>query len=160
MARALVERFEQSALVEGDQFFTFLAQDAIEPWLTEARDQNEVVTRAAAAAAGHFAIGGYNTVYDGIVDAWFLPTFAAATGLAAFHYVVLMPSIEQCVTRVATREGHGFTNEAATRDMYEQFALAEIDHRHVLSEPPDQEEAVADLIIAKVGDESLLYRVA
>src|SRR4051812_44127632 len=109
LARAVAARFEKSVLVEGDAFFGFLAAGAIEPWLPESNRQNEVVTQAAASAAGRYASSGYATVYDGIVGSWFLPTFAAATGLAELDYVVLMPSVERCVERVARREGHGFT---------------------------------------------------
>ena len=159
VARTVVERFERSVLVEGDAFFGFLARGAIQPWRPESSEQNDVVTKAAAAAAGCYVIGGYNTVYDGIVGAWYLPMFAAATGLDSLHYVVLLPSMDRCVARVATREGHGFTDAAATRHMYDQFARAEIDQRHVLSEPPDQAEAAADLILAAVDDETLLYQM-
>lgn len=52
------------------------------PSLPAARGQNEVVTRAAAAAAGSYAAGGYDTVYDGVVGPWFLPGFAATVDLA------------------------------------------------------------------------------
>jgi hypothetical protein len=41
----------------------------------------DVVTRAAAAAAGRYAAGGYATVYDGVVGPWYLADFAAAAGL-------------------------------------------------------------------------------
>ncbi|HZJ27694.1 MAG TPA: hypothetical protein VFF40_11905 [Acidimicrobiia bacterium] len=51
VARALAERIEPSVLVDGDAFFAFVARGAVSPWLAEARDQNEVVTRAAASAA-------------------------------------------------------------------------------------------------------------
>ena len=78
---------------------------------------------------------------------WFLPTFAAATGLGSLHYVVLMPSVERCVERVATRDGHGFTDEAATRHMHDHYARAEIEDRHVLRDPPDGVEEVTDLIL-------------
>ena len=159
-ARLIVDRLERSALVEGDAFFAFLARDAIEPWLPESHQQNETVTRAAAAAAGHFAAGGLATVYDGVVGPWFLPTFAASTGLAHLDYVVLLPSCERCVDRVATRTGHGFTDEAATRRMYAQFAAATIDSRHVLADPPDEPEAVADLVASARSDGALRYDVS
>src|SRR3954451_13598650 len=94
LARVLAERFDPSVLVEGDAFFGFLARGAIEPWLPESNVQNDVVTRAAASAAGRFAAGGFTTVYDGILGPWFLETFAAATGLEQLDYVVLLPSIE------------------------------------------------------------------
>jgi hypothetical protein len=87
-ARFVADAAERSVLVEGDAFFGFLASGAIEPWLPESNEQNEVVTQAAASAAGRFAKGGFTVIYDGVVGPWFLPTFAAATGLDDLEYVV------------------------------------------------------------------------
>ena len=67
--------------------------------MSSSEDQNEVVTQAAAAAAGRYTGGGYETVYDGVVGPWFLPAFAAATGLDRLDYVVLMPSVTSSSTR-------------------------------------------------------------
>ena len=141
VARAVADAFEPSVLVEGDAFFAFLARGAVAPWLPEANEQNETVTRAAAAATRHYVDGGFTTVYDGVVGAWFLPTFLAATGLDELHYVVLLPSVERCAERVATREGHGFTDEAATLKMHHEFTNAEIDARHVMVDPPEGVDA-------------------
>lgn len=146
VGRLLAEGFERSVLVEGDAFFGFLARGAIEPWLPASQDQNETVTRAAAAAAGRYAAAGYATVYDGVVGPWFLPTFAAATGLDRLDYVVLLPPVDVCVERVATRPGHGFTDEPATRKMHGEFAGATIAGRHVLADPPPDPAAVAALV--------------
>lgn len=146
VARVLAERCERSVLVDGDAFFAFLCTGAVEPWRTEAHDQNTVVTSAAAAAAGRYALGGWPTVYDGVVGPWFLPQFVAGTGLGHLDYVVLLPLVARCVERVATRRGHGFTDEAATRHMHHQFAAASIEARHVLRDPPDGVGPVADLI--------------
>lgn len=55
VARILARRAALGVLVEGDAFFGLLAGGAIAPWLAESNEQNEVVTRAAASAAGHFA---------------------------------------------------------------------------------------------------------
>jgi hypothetical protein len=74
VAQVLARAAEHSVLVEGDAFFGFLARGAVDPWLPESHDQNTVATRAAAAAAGVFALGGYATIYDGVVGPWFLPT--------------------------------------------------------------------------------------
>ena len=157
VARLLADRFDPSVLVEGDAFFNFLARGAIPPWLPESNEQNEIVTQAAASAAGRYVSGGYMTVYDGIVGPWFLPTFARATGLDHVDYVVLLPSVERCVEGVGTRQGHGFTDEAATRKMHDEFARADIDHRHLLVDPPDGPDAVADLIVAALANETLAY---
>jgi len=70
------------------------------------------------------------TIYDGVVGPWFLPTFVLATDLDSVDYEVVLPSVERCVERVRTRHGHGFIDEGATREMYRQFADADIDPRH------------------------------
>jgi energy-coupling factor transporter ATP-binding protein EcfA2 len=146
VACVLASAAQHSVLIEGDAFFSFLANGAIEPWLPGSNDQNTVVTRAAACAAGAFALGGYTTVYDGVVGPWFLPTFGAATGLDHLYYAILLPSVDICVRRVATRREHGFTDEAATRKMHAEFASAPVADRHVVREPPDDPAAVAALI--------------
>jgi cytidylate kinase len=158
VAGILADRYDPSVLVAGDAFFAFLARGAIEPWRPASKDQNEVVTQAAAAAAGRYAAGGFDTVYDGVVGPWFLPTFVSATGLDRVDYVVLLPSVDRCLHRVATRHGHGFTDEAATRKMHDEFAQASVDGRHLLADPPDTPEAVADQVLAARADGSLAYR--
>jgi cytidylate kinase len=146
VAQVLAREVEHSVLVEGDSFFGFLAHGAVDPWLPESHEQNTVVTRAAAAAAGAFALGGYATVYDGVVGPWFLSTFSAATHLKHLDYVILLPSVDICVRRVATRRNHGFTDEAATRKLHAEFAGAQIAQRHVLRDPPEDAAEVAVLI--------------
>jgi cytidylate kinase len=158
VAGILAGRFERSVLITGDSFFHFLARGAVEPWRFEANTQNEVVTRAAAAATGRFVEGGYEVVYDGVVGPWFLPTFLAATGLVELNYAVLLPSLERCARGVVTRRDHGFRDEAATAHMHREFSGAQIDERHVLRDLPDGAELVADLIEERLGTGSLLYR--
>jgi predicted ABC-type ATPase len=146
VARVLGGRFEPSVVVEGDAFFAFLARGAISPWLPESHAQNEIVTEAAARAAGRYATGGFTTTYDGIVGPWFLPTFASATGLPALEYVVLLPSVQVCVERVVSRSDHGFNDVNATRKMHDEFASAVLDQRHLVVNPPGDAAEVADLI--------------
>ena len=166
VAAILASRVEPSVLVAGDDVFGFLARGAIAPWLPESHRQNEVVTQAAGGAAGRFAAGGFQTVYDGVVGPWFLPTFAAATGCDRLDYVVLLPPVERCLDRVATRVGHGFTDAAATRKMHREFAGADIDPRHLLvcgpPEPPgapESPESVADRIESARAAGALTYEV-
>jgi cytidylate kinase len=150
VAAALAQRFDPSVLVAGDAFFDFLATGAIEPWLPEAQRQNEVAIRAAAAATGEFVDGGYTTVFDGIVGPWFLPVFATEVRVDALEYVVLLPSLERCLDRVATRAGHEFDDPGATAKMHAEFAGATIDARHVVVDPPDGLRAAADLLAAGI----------
>jgi cytidylate kinase len=158
VAHLVAAAFEPSVLLEGDAFFAFLSRGAVQPWLPEAHQQNEVVTEAAAAAAGRYARGGYTTVYDGVVGPWFLPTFAAATGHDSIDYAILLPSVDRCLERVATRMGHRFADEAATRKMHDEFASAPVERRHVLVDPPDRAEDVAALVLAARAGGSLAYR--
>jgi hypothetical protein len=150
VATLVADRFEPSVLVDGDAFFGFLRRGAQPPWLPGTDRQNEVVTEAAGVATGRFVTGGYTAVYDGIVGPWYLPTFAAATGLRDVHYALLLPPVETCLARVAGRCDHGFTDEAATRHMHKGFAAAAagIDSRHVLAEGEEGPDAVADRIVA------------
>jgi hypothetical protein len=159
VARLLADRFDPSVLVEGDAFFGFLATGAIEPWLPESNTQNEIVTEAAAAAAGRLARGGYTAVYDGVLGPWFLPTFARATGLSSLDYVVLMPSVERCVQGVRTRADHVFSDEDATRKMHAEFAASAIETRHVLNDPPSVAGDVADVIVTKFEQGTLRYEL-
>ena len=150
--------FDSSVLVEGDAFFGFVARGAIEPWLPASRDQNEVVTQAAASAVARYVSGGYTTVFDGIVGPWFLPTFAVATGLDLLDYVILLPAVDVCVERVEQRRGHGFADESVTRKMHHEFEQADIDPRHLFLEPPDQPDDVADLIVSEQAAGAVSYR--
>ncbi len=71
MARWFLGSF---ALVAGDDFFAYIDQGYISPWTGPAHRQNEVVTDAAAAAAGRVVAGGYTVVSGGVIGAWFLTT--------------------------------------------------------------------------------------
>ncbi len=146
MTRLLAEGFPRSALVTGDDFSRFVVGGWTAPWLPGAHEQNEVVLRAAATAAGRFAAGGYTVVYDGVVGPWALPAFAAATGVPGLHHVVLLPPEEECVRRVTARTGHGFVDADAARHVHRQFARAHLDERHVLPDPPGPPPAVAGAI--------------
>ncbi len=159
VARILAAHFAYSVLVEGDQFLGFVRSGGIDPWLPDAHTQNTVVTGAAASAVGRFVLGGYDTVYDGIIGPWFLPTFATGTGLDHLDYVVLLPTVERCVEQVASRTRHEFSDEAATRHMHEQFEGAEIEPRHVLFDPPDGVEATAEAVLALMTAGTLRYSV-
>ncbi len=157
VARALASEFDRSALVEGDVFFAFIARGAVAPWLSAAQAQNEIVTRAAAAAAGGYAAGGYDTVYDGVVGPWFLPAFTGAAGVERLHYAVLLPPAGQCLERIASRTGHGFTGQGAARRMHGQFAGSAIDPRHVLLNAPQEAGNTAREILRRTRAGTLSY---
>ncbi|MFC4632200.1 AAA family ATPase [Promicromonospora alba] len=164
VCEALADRWEPSVLVEGDAFFAFLRRGSIAPWLPGAHAQNDTTVRAAAAATGRFADGGMTVVYDGVIGQWFLPTFAALTGIDAIDYVVLLPPVETCLERVSTRTGHGFTDLDAARHMHEDFVRATSEQGSsapgvVLTDLPDGVTGVADAIVAAVRSGRTRYAV-
>lgn len=156
VAALLVEQLTPSALVAGDDFFAFLRQGAIEPWLDAAHAQNTAVIRAAAAATGRLA-DWCDVVYDGVVGPWFLDNFLDLLAVEAFHYAVLLPSLGTCLDRVRTRVGHGFTDQGAAEHMWRQFTDAALDRRHVVSDDGSSPQALAERINALRIDGALHY---
>lgn len=146
VAAAVADQFEPSALVSGDSFFGHLRRGYISPWLPESAEQNRIVTEVAARAAGTLSTSGYTVVYDGVVGPWMLETFIASTEVSRVHYVVLLPTEDECVQRVEHRTGHGFVDIPATRHMHKQFADASIDERHLIHDNHDS-DATAGMII-------------
>lgn len=146
VAAWIVSVHARAVLVEGDRF---VARGAIAPWSPAAAEQDAVVLAAAARAAGRFASGGYPVVYDGVVGPWSLADFTTECGLAQLDYALLIPDVAVCVERVATRAGHGFTDDAATRTMHREFARAEVDERHVLRDVAGGPHAVAAAVLER-----------
>jgi cytidylate kinase len=155
VSRILAGKFERSVLVVGDAFFGFLSRGAIDPWLPAAHDQNDVVVRAAATATGRYVAGGYATVYDGVLGPWFLAEFAVEAAVDELHYVILLPSVEQCVKQVASRSEHGFRDEGATRHMHQEFTQAVIDQRHVIVNLAGNANEAADAILNRLHEGAL-----
>lgn len=153
VAALLADRREPSALVVGDAFFAFLRRGTVSPWLPEAHAQNGAVLAAAAAATTRLVAGGLHVVYDGVVGPWFLDTFAGS--VPDLHYAVLLPPVETCVERVATRSGHGFTDVDAARRLHRDFVTAGVAGRHVLADARADPVAVADEVERRVRDGSL-----
>ncbi len=157
VARALVQLFDPSALVAGDDFFSFVQRGHLPPWTVAAHPQNEVVVAAAAAAAGRLTAGGYTVVYDGLIGPGFLESFARAAGLDTVQYLVLLPPEHVCLDRVRHREGHGLTDLDAARHMYRNFADADIATRHVLTTDHATAEAIASSLPALVAAGSISW---
>ena len=78
--------------LHSDDFWRFIRNGAIPPYLPEAHEQNSVVISALAGAAATYTAGGYHVIVDGIVGPWFVDRFCAALDPAPgqVHYVVLV----------------------------------------------------------------------
>lgn len=63
------------------------------------------------------------------------------------------------LARMATRVGHGFTDEDASRHMHAQFEQAEVDRRHILRDRTAPAEALAASIAGLVDADELAFSV-
>ncbi len=157
VASLIANSFDRSVLIEGDAFFGFLAAGGIDPWLPESRTQNAAVTEAAAAATSRFVSAGYQAVYDGVLGPWLIDGFIAAGQLTVVDYTIVLPSVEVCLQRVTTRQGHAFTDEAATRKMHHEFMNAAIPRRHLCSNDGPDPSTTANGILAARARGELRY---
>lgn len=158
IAERVVDTFDPGVLMEGDAFFRFLRKGAVDPWKPEADAQNTVVTAAAAAAVGAFAIGPATVVYEGVLGPWFLPTFFGLSGLTSVSYAVLLPPPDAIVGRVGGRTGHDFADADAARRMHDQFSAAGIEARHVFPNPDGEQAETAEAIVAAHRDGTIDIR--
>lgn len=149
---------DPSAYVAGDLFFDFVRNGYIDPWLPEAHDQNQVVTEAAALAAGRLATR-FHVVYDGVVGPWYLPEFVKASGLSAVHYAVLLPPLPVCLERVASRAKHGFTDLDAAEHMWRDFDHGTTGLRRHLLQDVASPATLARQLANRVTDGTLVYDV-
>ncbi len=158
VAALVAESFPVAALVPGDAFFAFWSRGFVDPWLPEADEQNTTVLRAAGACVGAYSRGACQVVYEGVLGPWLLPAFLDATGLPALHYVVLLPSVDVVLARVAARSGHPFADPDAARHMHDQFAAASLDERHVLRDDLADPARLAAELRARVDAGTSLVR--
>ena len=86
-----------------------------------------------------------------------LLTFVLGTGLPDIHYVILLPPLEVCLERMQGRVGHDFSDLLITRDLYEQFANADVGARHLITEPGDHPAELAELISQQLHDGRFRY---
>ena len=124
MARALVEKFALAVLLQGDWYFDRVIRGGIEPWKPLSHHQNAVVTRAMAASAREYALGGYAVVLEGIIGPWFLDTFVPVAGEVPVHYVVIRPSADTAMARAVAREAPALVDPEAIEKMYPRVRTA------------------------------------
>jgi predicted kinase len=144
VARLLAKSSPRAAHVESDSFFHFIGSGYIEPWKTEAHEQNVVVMRIVAAAAAGYADAGYFTIVDGIVSPrWFFEPMRDALQAAGHTvaYAVLRPPVAVCASRAASREGTRLADPEIVRKLWAEFAELGALESHAVTAPPASAEA-------------------
>ncbi len=131
--------------LHADDFWHFIRNGALAPYLPEAQEQNRVVVDALAKAAETYARGGYFVIVDGIVGPWFLEPFEALA--APLHYIVLRPALEAAIWRCRERGGDTLTDRGTIEALWRQFsALGELE-RHVLATEGQSRRETLDKVV-------------
>lgn len=134
-----------------DDFWHFIKNGAIPPYLPEAHEQNIVVVDALTKVASAYADGRYFVIVDGIVGPWFLEPFRKIT--APLHYVVLRPPLDVAIRRCQERGGDTLTDPGPIAALHQQLSSLGSLERHVLSTDRHTREDTLSAVIEAVESE-------
>jgi len=129
--------------LHSDDFWHFIKNGAVPPYLPEAHRQNSVVVEVLANAAAGYARGGYFVIVDGIIGPWFLEPFKALS--LPLHYAVLRPSLENAIRRCHERGDESITPEAIAALHNQLSSLGELERHAISVDGKSREEMVSTL---------------
>jgi DNA polymerase III delta prime subunit len=132
--------------IHSDDFWGYIKHGVIEPWLPEADTQNKMIMEIAAGVVGRYAEGGYFVAYDGVIGPWSLPAFLALD--VPMHYILLRPSVGECVARCQTRGGDSLSDPVVVADVYRMFEELGPYRRHLLPTAGLDRQQTHDAVIA------------
>jgi adenylate kinase family enzyme len=160
VARLLADSLPSSVHLHSDDFWHYIRQGRIAPYLPQAHHQNQTVIDALAQAAIAYAAGGYQVICDGIVGPWFIDVFrAAATARATpLHYVILRPDQATALRRAVSRASHALTDPEPIRSLYRQFTDIGAFEGHVLDSTRLSPQATANAVLHGLAEGT--YRLA
>lgn len=141
--------------LHSDDFWHFIKNGAVPPYLAEAHGQNAVVIKALANAAASYARGGYFVIVDGIIGPWFLEPFQALS--LPLHYVVFRPPLEIAIRRCHERGDNSICPEAIATLHAQFFSLGELERHVILIDEKSREEMLSTLAEAIQSDEFRLF---
>ncbi len=117
--------------LHSDDFWGYIKQGKIDPWLPESDRQNHMIRDIVADVAGHYARSGYTVIVDGVIRPWWLPAFMSLG--VPLHYIVLRTSVAEAVARCKARGGDSLTDPVVVSALHGQFADLEAFETHVLT---------------------------
>jgi predicted kinase len=154
VARLIAAGPAPSVHLEVDTFFHFIQAGYVDPWKPESREQNEIVMRIVAEAAGGYASAGYLTIVEGIfIPGWFLEPVRDALRADGHEvaYTVLRAPLRLCTARVQAREGNPPIDDAAIEQIWRSFtALGEFE-RNVFEVEGQGAEEVSALLVRQLS---------
>ncbi|HEY8575326.1 MAG TPA: AAA family ATPase [Devosia sp.] len=114
-----------------DDFWGYIKQGHIDPWLPEADAQNRMVMRIAGNVAALYAQEAYFVAVDGVIRPAMLPYYRIA-GVTT-HYIVLRTSVEEAVERCRSRGGDSLADPGVVAELHRQFADLDEHEKHALA---------------------------
>ncbi|AJC23516.1 AAA family ATPase [Pandoraea pulmonicola] len=142
--------------LHSDDFWHFIKNGALPPYLPAAHDQNTVVVDVLSRAAEGYARGGYFVIVDGIIGPWFLAPFKKIP--VPVHYIVLRPLLDVAIRRCQERGGDTLTDPGTITELHKQLSSLGQLERHALPIDALTREETLAAVIAAVG--SGAYRLA
>jgi thymidylate kinase len=165
VGRLVASRFDPSAVIEADWFWTTIINGGVPPWENKAEPQNIAMLRASLSSASKLAQAGYATVLDGIVGPWYMPVVSEELHnlRAPVSYVVLRPALEECLARTSTRReearhANALADEGPIRHLYQEYARLGPFEANVLDTTNHDKEATADLVVEVLARKSHVLR--
>ncbi len=158
VARLLADRLSPSVHLHCDDFWHFIKQGAIAPYLPQAHRQNTTVIDILANTAFGYAAGGYQVICDGIVGPWFIDAFRTVgeTRGIELHYIVLRPDQDTTLHRAVGRGDDALTDPEPIRALHQQFTDIEAYEGHVLDTTQLTPEATAGSILHGLDEGAFL----
>ncbi|MER5494208.1 AAA family ATPase [Streptomyces sp. NPDC002454] len=153
VAGLLADRLTPSVHLHSDDFWHWIKQGAIAPYLPEAHGQNQVVLRVLVSAAFGYADGGYQVICDGIVGPWFIDLFrtTARERNLPLSYVVLRPDCPTTLHRATSRPGDALTDPEPIRSLHGQFSDLGRYEAHVLDSTALTAGETADRVLRDIA---------
>ena len=160
VARLLADSMPSSVHLHSDDFWHYIRQGRIAPYLPQAHRQNQTVIDALAQTTSAYAAGGYQVICDGIVGPWFIDVFrtAAVTRAVSLHYVILRPDEATALRRAVSRDDHALTDPEPICSLHRQFTNIGVLEGHVLDSTQLSPQATADAVLHGLAEGT--YRLA
>jgi predicted ABC-type ATPase len=156
-AALVAEHFTPSVVLEADALWAHVVRGFIEPWKAESHEQNRALARASLAASARLTRSGYATVLSGHVGPRFIDLVHDELNGDATRvvYMVLRPSLEDCLARCRERQrdprhGGALTDENAIRALYGTYSNLDGFERHVMDTSGLTAEATASLVVSEL----------
>jgi predicted kinase len=163
IAPLVADRAPLSVCLDLDWFFATLRSGAVEPWRSEAHQQNRVVLSAAASAVATFTAGGYFTVAGGILYPNMVDLFVNACEPLGIelNYAVLCAPLSVVLSRVQARRvepqhADALADETVVEDLWRMFEENGLEDRHRIDVGERLPEEIADEIYRSCTGGTLL----